>query len=162
MSPSGWRPFYALSHTPPTRATTREDAPRWRCESAFDRGGIGACIGRHSLRLMNMRLRGDGKFRDEVVRIAELTVNTSLLEDLEFSNCRIIGPAVLVVLENVSMIGCRWDAPGLDAVFWEVPTTRRTVVGAVGVRNVTFSACSFEGVGIAGPPELREAFARGF
>lgn len=43
-------------------------------------------------------LRGDGKYRDEIVRISELTVNTYILKDLEFVNCRIIGPAVLAIL----------------------------------------------------------------
>jgi hypothetical protein len=109
-----------------------------------------------------MPLTGDGKFRDDVIRIAELTVNTFLLEDLEFSNCRIIGPAVLAILDNVSIIGCRWDAPGFEALFWEVAPTRPVVVGAVGVRNTTFANCSFENVGVAGPPGLREVFGRGF
>jgi len=94
-------------------------------------------------------------FRDEVVRIAELTVNTSILENLEFSNCRIIGPAVLVLLGGVSIIHPRWDAPDLDALFWEVPPTRELVVGAVGVAHCTFSNCRFEQIGIAGPRELR-------
>jgi hypothetical protein len=45
-------------------------------------------------------LRGDRSFRDDIVRIAELTVNTSMLENYEFSNCRfeqvgIAGPSEL-------------------------------------------------------------------
>ena len=106
-------------------------------------------------------LRADRTFRDEVVRIAELTVNTSMLEDLEFSNCRIIGPAVLVLLEGVTLTGCTWDAPGLDALFWEVPRTRRLVMGAVGVNRCQFSNCTFELIGVAGPPELRTALEKG-
>ena len=35
---------------------------------------------------------GDGHFRDEVIRLAELTVNTNTIESLQFTNCRIIGP----------------------------------------------------------------------
>jgi hypothetical protein len=107
-------------------------------------------------------LRADRRFRDEVVRIAELTVNTSLLEDLEFTNCRIIGPAVLALLGGVTISHCSWDAPGLDAVFWEVPRTRELVVGAVGVVRCTFSNCRFEQVGVAGPPELRAQFEKAF
>jgi hypothetical protein len=107
-------------------------------------------------------LRADNTFRDEVVRIAELTVNSSVLEDLQFSNCRIIGPAVLVLLGDVTIVHCSWDAPGIDAVFWEVPPERNFVVGAVGVARCTFSNCRFEQIGIAGPPELRTALERGF
>ena len=115
-----------------------------------------------SIAMSRPPLRGDRTFRDEVVRIAELTVNTSLLEDLEFTNCRIIGPAVLALLGGVTIAHCGWDAPGIDAVFWEVPPERGVVVGAVGVARCTFSNCRFEGVGIAGPRELREQLERAF
>jgi hypothetical protein len=107
-------------------------------------------------------LRADNTFRDEVVRIAELTVNTSTLENMEFSNCRIIGPAVLVLLGEVNMLHATWDAPDLDAVFWEVPPTREVVVGAVGVLRCTFSNCRFEQVGVAGRPELRAQMEQAF
>jgi hypothetical protein len=107
-------------------------------------------------------LVGDREFRNQVVRIADLTVNTSMLDGYRFSNCRIIGPAVLALLDGVELISCGWDAPGLDAVFWEVPPTRGPVVGAVGVANCTFSNCTFTLVGVAGPPELRAVLERGF
>jgi hypothetical protein len=107
-------------------------------------------------------LLGDPAFRNDVVRISDLTVNTSILEGYDFSNCRIIGPAVLALLENVSIVGCTWDAPGFDAIYWEVPPTRPVVVGAVGVTRCTFSNCTFQQVGIAGPPELRAELERGF
>jgi hypothetical protein len=107
-------------------------------------------------------LRGDRTYRNEVVRLAELTVNTSIIEGLEFSNCRIIGPAILALLGGVTIVHCTWDAPGLDAVFWEVPPDRGPVVGVVGVVNCTFSNCTLENVGVAGPPELRTTFESGF
>lgn len=107
-------------------------------------------------------LRGDRQFRNEVVRIAELTVNTSSIENYEFSNCRIIGPAILALLGNVTIEHCGWDAPSLEAIFWEVPLARGPVVGAVGVRGCTFSSCHFELIGIAGPPELRIQLESGF
>jgi hypothetical protein len=107
-------------------------------------------------------LRADRQFRNEVVRLAELTVNTSTIRGQEFSNCRIIGPAILALLGGVTISHCTWDAPSLDAVFWEVPPERGVVVGAVGVIDCTFSACTFENVGVAGPPEMRSEFERGF
>jgi hypothetical protein len=105
---------------------------------------------------------GDAQFRNMIVRIAELTVNAPLLDGLEFSNCRIIGPAVLALLNDVTITGCRWDAPDLRSLFWLVTPDRPTIVGAVGVRNCIFSSCAFEQVGIAGPPELEATLRSGF
>ena len=85
-----------------------------------------------------------------------------MLENYQFSNCRIIGPAVLVLLHHVEMLHCSWDAPGLEAVFWEIPQGRDYVVGAVGIASCTFSNCRFEQIGIAGSPELREQIAQAF
>lgn len=106
-------------------------------------------------------IRGDGKFRDEIVRIAELTVNEALLENLEFSNCRIIGPAVLALLNDNTLISCRFDAPDLNALYWVVPPDRPIVMGAVGVRGCTFSNCSFDQIGFAGPIAGRDAMEPG-
>jgi hypothetical protein len=121
---------------------------------------LGAMVG--SVAMARPPLRADNRFRDEVVRISELTVNSSLLEDLEFSNCRIIGPAVLLLLGDVTIAHCGWDAPGIDAIFWEVPRTRDFVVGAVGVARCTFSNCRFEQIGIAGPSALRAELQKAF
>jgi hypothetical protein len=107
-------------------------------------------------------LVGGGKFRDEVIRISELTVNTVMIEGYEFSNCRIIGPAILGLIGGVEILHCGWDAPGIDAFFWEVPPSRGEVVGLVGVRNCVFSNCKFEAIGIAGPPEMRAQLEAAF
>lgn len=107
-------------------------------------------------------LRGDSSYRDEIVRIAEITVNTNTIEGLTFSNCRIVGPAILILLDDVDISHCRWDAPGLDSVFWEISPDRSHVVGAVGVRRCSFSNCTFDSVGVAGSAEVRAIFAAGF
>jgi hypothetical protein len=107
-------------------------------------------------------LRGDRQWRNEVVRLSELTVNTSTIAGQAFSNCRIIGPAILALLDDVTITHCTWDAPGLDAIYWEVPPEREVVIGVVGVSNCVFSNCTFENVGIAGPRQMRAQFEGGF
>jgi hypothetical protein len=52
---------------------------------------------------------GDREFRNEIVRLAELTMNSSNIEGLTFSNCRIVGPAVIVPIGS-SFLHCSWDA----------------------------------------------------
>jgi len=98
----------------------------------------------------------DRQFRDEVVRIAQLTVNTVILEGLTFQNCRIIGPAVLVPQGQTSLVHCGFDTPNVDAVFWDIPPTRSFVVGAIAIVDCTFSSCTFSQIGLGGPPELRQ------
>jgi hypothetical protein len=107
-------------------------------------------------------LVGDRAFRGEVVRIADLTVNSSTIEGYKFSNCRIIGPAILGLFGGVEIVHCRWDAPGFDAIFWEVRPERGPVVGIVAVRDCIFSNCAFEQIGVAGPPEMRPQLEAGF
>ncbi len=107
-------------------------------------------------------LTGDRKFRDQLIRVSDITVNTSLLDGHEFSNCRIVGPAVFALLDNVTITGCRWDTSDLNALFWLVHEDRPMVVGAVGVRNCVFSGCGFEQVGLAGPAELFQILKSGF
>lgn len=96
---------------------------------------------------------------DDVIRIAEYTVNTSIIENMDFANCKIIGPAVLVPLGNTGFSHCSFPV-SLDAFFWEIPAGRNHVVGAVGVLSCTFSSCKFEEIGIAGSGDLRKTFER--
>lgn len=103
---------------------------------------------------------GDGVFRDEVVRIAALTVTSPWLENLTFINCQIIGPAVLAFVSDVDLRDSSFEGD-LSSIFWEISPDRPTVMGVVGVRNVAFSRCSFRAIGFAGPPEMRNLFARG-
>lgn len=105
-------------------------------------------------------LTGEKRFRNDAVRLADLTVNTFILEGYEFSNCRILGPAILVPQGQTSIVECGWEGT-LDAIFWEIGPDRPIVVGAIAAVNCTFSNCSFSQVGIAGPRELREIMEQG-
>jgi hypothetical protein len=105
---------------------------------------------------------GNREFRDEVIRLAELTVTTNVLDDLTFVNCWVIGPGVLVPLSGVSFQHCRWNAPDLRAVFWLVEAGRTALVGGIGVQGCTFSACQFSQIGVAGDETLRQILGQGF
>jgi hypothetical protein len=105
---------------------------------------------------------GDRRFDKTVVRIADLSLTTDTIEDYQFSHCRIIGPAILGLLEEVTISGCTFISPGLEAMFWEVPPDRGEVIGIVGVRRCVFSGCTFEAIGIAGPPSLKPLIAEAF
>ncbi len=101
---------------------------------------------------------GERDFRNQVVRVADLTVNAVELRGYTFSNCRIIGPAVLVPVGRTT-ISHSDLGPSLEAIFWELNATRQAVSGAIWVVDCTFSACAFVDIGFAGPRELGELLA---
>lgn len=105
---------------------------------------------------------GNSELRNEVVRISELTVNSVTLEGLTFQNCKILGPAVLLLLGRTTLVHSTFDAPNAEALFWEIPPSRALVVGAVSAVDCTFSACRFEAIGLGGPPEMRAVIQQGF
>lgn len=85
---------------------------------------------------------GDRTYRNMLIRVADLTVHEDVIEGVTFENCSIVGPAVLAVLEGNEFLHCGWEGD-LEAIIWEVPEGLR--IGAVGVRNCTFSSCRFTG-----------------
>ncbi len=97
---------------------------------------------------------GNREFRNDAIRLAELTVNIANLENLTFQNCRILGPAVLIP-QGSSFMHCGFDTPNVDAIFWEIAESREFVIGGVGAVNCTFSSCTFSMVGLAGRADLR-------
>lgn len=107
-------------------------------------------------------MTGDRSFHNTVVRIADMTVRQPLIDGYTFVNCTLIGPAVLAFLHDVEMSHCTFEAEP-NAIFWEIdPEQRPIVFGAVGVANTTFSSCTFQAIGLAGPAELREQLERAF
>lgn len=86
--------------------------------------------------------------RNEVLRVADLTVTSPTIEEAMFVNCRLVGPAFLAIIDAVQLRSCTFDTAGLglDAVLWEVDPPR-PIVGATGLRAVCFEECRFEGVG---------------
>lgn len=54
------------------------------------------------------------EYRNQVLRLADLTVNFDILEDLTFANCTIIGPAVVAVLSDNTIAHCSFDTAGID------------------------------------------------
>jgi hypothetical protein len=105
---------------------------------------------------------GTREYRHQLVRISDLVVTEDLITDVRFENCQIIGPAVLVLLENTVVNRCQFDTEGADQLFWIVPSTRPSVIGAIGLKGVEFYACRFQRIGIAVPEGREDAFRKGF
>jgi TIR domain len=112
----------------------------------------------------------------ESIRIHELLQGDSnLIENREFQDCEIIGPALIFPMD-CTFDHCGWGGDP-DAILWEIPLRRVTEIrsngseasfyeptrkiGAIAVRNCTFRHCRFRGIGVAGPPALIQTFRQG-
>lgn len=84
-----------------------------------------------------------------------MTVNTNVIQGVEFSNCQILGPSVLIPQGSTSIVNCTWDGT-IDAIFWEIPPARTHVIGGVAATDCIPSSCRFVEVGLAGTDELRQ------
>ena len=100
------------------------------------------------------------KFDGASVRIVNLAESSDVLEGFDFNDCDIVGPAVLAVLDHVTMTHNSFDGD-MESVLWEVPRTRTRVLGAIGIRNCTFRDCRFHRIGLAGTAEFVVAFITG-
>lgn len=87
----------------------------------------------------------------EIVRLVDRVGVNSIIEGQEFHDALIVGPAVIALLDRVTMINCGFDGDE-DSLFIEVAPDRG-VLGVVGIVNTRFERCRFQNIGIVGPPE---------
>lgn len=81
---------------------------------------------------------------------------TDKLVGFEFVNCLIIGPAIIAVLDRVSLVNNTFEGEP-SSILWEIPL-HKTVLGPVGVTDCSFTNCTFRAIGLAGPPDFIAKF----
>ncbi len=91
----------------------------------------------------------DKTYRNQVVRLAELTVLSDVIDGVTFENCEIIGPAVIVMLHDCYISGFSVDGD-VDAVIWRLGA-REKVIGAVGFANCNIIECRLRRIGLGVP-----------
>lgn len=79
-----------------------------------------------------------------------------MIENVEFDDCDVYGPAVVGLLQDVAIENCTFDAPP-EHVFIEAAPDR-PYLGIIGLNNVRLYGCRFHNVGLLGPPELLDIF----
>lgn len=106
-------------------------------------------------------LNGNGKtYRDKDIRLTDLVGDDAVLEGYEFINCRLKGPAVLLIEGEFDLAENRVEGDP-DAVLWEIPPERERVIGAILLKDPTFENCTFVNVGLAGYSDFIETVKRG-
>ena len=109
----------------------------------------------------SVRDMANATFRNSHITIAALAADTEILQDMEFTDCVLVGPAVLLMLDDVHIADSSLEGPDLDALFWEIQPGRSRVVGAIAIRNCSFVGCTFQRIGFAGPASMRALFPKG-
>lgn len=102
---------------------------------------------------------GDRSYRNQVVRLTDLTVTDDVIRGVTFENCTLVGPAVVVVMGG-TLSGCVFEGP-TDALFWPIGT-RRHVIGAVGLSDCTLVGCRFQRIAVAYTDEQEAMFRQEF
>jgi len=91
----------------------------------------------------------DNHYRNQTVRIADLTVISDLIQGVTFENCHVVGPAVFAMdrceFNNCSFMG--------DVANMLYPVDRNWFIGVVGLIECRFFGCRLERVGFTGPQE---------
>jgi hypothetical protein len=95
---------------------------------------------------------------DRTLRIVDLVGDGAHIEGRTFERCHIMGPALVTFIFPLKMSGGGFVTGGnIEAILWEQPPNKR-VIGIIAVENCVFRDCTFEGIGIVGPPEDIQQF----
>jgi hypothetical protein len=104
-------------------------------------------------------------YMGETVFIAELAKNPgghAIIEDVDFHSCHILGPAVLMSVEDMEIQGSTLIAdPSVATVIWLIERNQN-YLGAVGIVRCKFVNCHFESIGLATLPDEIDAVKAGF
>jgi hypothetical protein len=102
----------------------------------------------------------DKTYTDKVVSLCEYAGEAGVLDGFRFEGCDIKGPAVVVLQGEGSLVNCTFQGEP-DALLWEVPVSRTTVIGVILLKACHFEQCTFINVGFAGPPDFITSMKRG-
>jgi len=91
-------------------------------------------------------------YRDQAVRIMDIAGPKALIQDHAFVRCTLVGPAVLLILDNVSFDGVRFEANSI----WPLDE-KRDYIGGIYLQKSFINECNFVNLGFGFPIQaLRE------
>lgn len=103
---------------------------------------------------------GDRHYRNQVVRLTDLTVTQDVIEGVTFENCTLVGPAVILLMGTGTLDGCKWDGSP-EAMLWPLEQ-RREIIGAIALVDCSLIQCRMQRIGLAYTPEQWETLKAGF
>ncbi len=88
----------------------------------------------------------------ELFRTNLMATRQPLIQGKTFTNCVIEGPAVLLALSGVNFDSCNLGMASEDSrSLLLMPMAKNKVVGAIGMKNCSFTNCQFFAIGYTGP-----------
>jgi len=87
-------------------------------------------------------------YESQAVRITDHAVTDDVIQGKTFSNCSIVGPAILAPIESVSFVGCNFDVADNDPASILIVVPPRWLVGAIALRHCGFYNCRFSRIGL--------------
>ena len=84
----------------------------------------------------------------------------AIIDDRTFTDCVIDGPALMLVLDGVHFVGTNFGRTGGNMRNMLFQPLGDVGIGAIPVRNCTFTRCTFEAIGITGNETLLQDLIR--
>ncbi len=97
-------------------------------------------------------------YESQTIRITDLAVTDDLIQGKIFSNCMLVGPAMLAPLDRVTLAGCSFDVANDDPESILIVVPNRWLVGVIGLKHCSFFGCRFTRIGFV----VDEGFANEF
>jgi hypothetical protein len=92
-------------------------------------------------------------FLGATIILTDLVGIPPVIRDVEFEDCRLIGPALIAALGPLELSQSMLPT---GHFVWELPASEGEMVGLIGLDNCTIRRCSLEGIGLAVPRGTRD------
>lgn len=99
-------------------------------------------------------------YESTTIRITDLAVTDDRVEKKVFSNCHIVGPAVVAPM-GCTFSGCGFDVANGDPESMLIVVPDRWLVGVIALMECEFYECRFTRIGFVMGEPMAEAFLTG-
>jgi hypothetical protein len=103
----------------------------------------------------------DRHYENETIRLASLAVTEDIIRSVTFSNCQLIGPAIVIPMGETVITDCTFEGD-FEAFIWPFDDDRSWFVGPIGLDSCRLYSCRFTRIGLAAPASKIEDIRQGF
>jgi hypothetical protein len=97
-------------------------------------------------------------YESQTIRLTDHAVTDDVIVGKVYSNCHIVGPAIVVPIEGGVFGHCTFDVANNDPESILYVVTDRWLVGVIALRNCQFYGCRFTRIGFMGDERFAQFF----